>query len=407
MIIPQVADAYLHRWKDIMESDLPLREINWIIPGSMESESLVAWHMLHMAKTLEAHVPVSSRLYTNCVDVAGWDWAYVVPTERHPTKASHQFMKATWITSAMYHSEHLVADMYITNGLTAAFALLAHDMVNWNQPTPPIVAFCPKAPTGAGISYETPHAARIMLKALTEIETFWIMVHDNQSEVALMRKALTDAGASRFDRLRKVNSFDYDPATFVDDHDPSVVWSGRLSMTKNPRLGVEVYALLPPYIEKHVFLPVAVGTSSTEVAVFEKLPGTELHVSVPSEEYRAVAGRARVNLVTSTDEGYPIGYLELWGQGVLPVIYDQPWTYDLLPENWPLRFKKAGEGAEMVIEAMENPDKYLGALRDYLAERFDTGPLFAGHIADVWEDYRTKMGDSIRLLQVRGAWRSL
>lgn len=95
------------------------------------------------------------------------------------------------------------------------------------------------------------------------------------------------------------------------------------------------------------------------------------------------------------------------GAGLIPVVWDREWVRDLLPNDWPLKFKTPGEGAEAILEALKDYARYSRWLRSWMKQRFGDRLNFADLIEEVWREYTIGLGDAIRLVDGRGSRKSL
>jgi len=400
------ADVHLSNWYEIMASDNPLRRVVWVAGGARQNESMVVHHLRVMQDDLLAANPkIESSLYTNCLDVEGWRNSYVVPHETAASKLDHIFQIQTHITCAMYQEEGLTADLYITNGLASAWAIYGHGMALWRRPLPPVIAVMAKAPEELW-DYVTPEAAEFMLASMARSETFWVFTLDSANEERIMRKLMAAAGHPLFPRIRRAKSYSWQDRRPWRGKEDVVVWSGRASKMKNPSMAAEVFALLPN-IRKEVFLSREAGQMSAEHKSMLAIENLRVHAGEPPEIYRALTRKAKVLLITSHAEGLPAGFIELMGQGCVPVVWNRPWTHDVIPADWPLRFDSVGEAAEKVLDALQNYPSYSKKLRRWMKRRFGAPLNFADLVSEVWRDYTIKLGDRIRVLSERGDRRSL
>jgi hypothetical protein len=294
--------------------------------------------------------------------------------------------------------------------------LYALGLGNYNHPFPPVLILWPSLPGPFSVAFESPENTIEMLRYCGHVSTCWSIVADNADMEAHFSRLMAKAGQANFPHTRRNVSYVWRPEDWWDgERVDSVVWSGRATSTyKGPVLGAQVYSMLPK-VEKHVFFPrqqtpprmSGKDGISGRAKGFYFVPQTEIHTGLGTQEYRALAGQAKVLLTSGPYDAYPIGYIELWGMGCLPVAYRAPWVLDLLPPDWPLYYRSAAEGAEMVLEAIGNYDRYAPLLHEWMATRFTRPFNFGDIVAEIWHDYTCQLGDSIRLLQERGEWRSL
>ena len=397
------AQLYLTDWLKIMQSENPLTRITRYAGGAKENESMVVHHLKVLQQSIIDQAPdVKHMLYTNCKDVDGWAGSFVFDTNEVPADSGHTYQKGVHSAVIGYMEEGYMADVYVTNGLPPVMALYGLGLGYFNLPIPPVVSVMAKSPEGLW-DYVTDFHAVSFLRYLGNIDTFWVCVLDSANEEALMCDLLQKAGISNFDRVRRVRTFSFDKKKFPQDKQDVVVWSGRDSSMKNPALGIQVSALLPK-VQKEVFFP---RPSPGAGRKFNNIDKTIVHAGEPPDVYRSLTRSAKAILVTSHAEGFPVGFIELWCQGVIPVIWDRPWNSDLLPEDYPFRFKTAGEAAEMVLEVLKNYDQYAPDLYKWCVERFAHPINFPEIIGEIWKDYTLKLGDRIRLVSKRGARKSL
>lgn len=398
------AQLYLTDWLQIMQSENPLGRITWYAGGAKENESMVVHHLRVLHQSILDQVPgIQHMLYTNCKDVTGWSGSYVFDMGEVP--AGDDLVYKIGVHSAVvgYLEEGQNADVFVTNGFPPVMALYGLGLgFYFSYSCMPVVAVMAKTPEGYH-DYVTKEIAINFLRYLKNIDTFWICVLDSGNEEKLMYDLLEQAGASHFDRVRRVNTFSFDKSQFPKDKQDVIVWSGRSSSMKNPKLGVQVFALLPK-VQKEAFFP---GSSGQFKKDFSSIQKTIVHEKEPPDVYRTLTRSAKAILVTSHAEGFPAGFIELWCQGVIPVIWDRPWNDDLLPEDYPFRFKTAGEAAEMLLEVVKNYDSYAPDFYKWCVERFAKPVNFPEVLGEIWTDYTLKLGDRIRLVNKRGARKSL
>lgn len=396
------ADTYLTHWAQHMAGECRLNVVRWLAAGSVENESMVVHHLLHMEQDmLERWPKIDSCIYTNCKDVLGWSNSFVVNVKATiGTVTPHVFQKGPPVANAMYYEEGLVADLYVANGLPPALTLYGLGLGHYNYPLPPVVAVFPMVPDELW-SYTPPKQATDMFRYMGSLSTFWCYVVDNQREVELIENLMKKAGHPDYDRTRKVRTYRWPKVQFPEKRDV-VVWSGRRGTLKNQDLGAQVFSLLPN-VEKEVFFP-RVGSGSER---FVRTDTLTMHAGEPPDIYRQLTAAAKVLLITSFSEAGPAGYFELMGQGCLPVVWKRPWTKDVLPPDWPLLFDTPGEGAEMILEAMRNYERYAPVLWDWMGQRFGQPLNFADLIQETWDRYVLELGDRIRLVAARGVRRGL
>lgn len=396
------AEFYLTRWLKLMRSENPLRQITWYAGGAVENESMVVSHLRALQDSMLLAVPsIHHKIFTNCRDVDGWQDSYVFDM-KIPGDAGHTYVKGVNASVVGYMEDGFSPDAYITNGFPPAAALFSLGLSYFNRPLPPVVSVMAKVPEGLW-DYISEPAAVQLLRMMAESGTFWIYVLDSANEESLMYKLLEQAGYIDFPRLRRVRTFSWEPKKFDKSRDDVVVWSGRASTMKNPDLGIKVMSLVPK-LKKEAFLP---RPNPNLQKRFESVRNTTSHGGEPPDVYRRLTGSAKALLTTSHAEGFPVGFVELWCQGVLPVVWNRPWNMDLLPSDWPFRFDTPGQGAEMRIEAVANYKKYAPLLQEWCEHRFSGKINFPELLLETWEQYTLLLGDKIRLVSKRGARKSL
>lgn len=397
------AEFYLTRWRKLMRSENPLCDITWYAGGAVENESMVVSHLRTLQDSMLAASPKTHhRIFTNCRDIDGWQDSYVFDFE-FPGDSGHTYAKGVNAAVVGCMEDGFSPDLYMTNGFPPAAALYALGLGYYNRPLPPVIPIMAKVPEQLW-DYVTEPAAIQFLRMMAESKTFWIYILDSGNEESLMKNLLEQSGYFDFPRLRRVRTFSWEPKKFnVSSKEDVVVWSGRASTMKNPELAITVFSLVPK-LKKEAFLP---RPNPNLQRRFELVPHTVSHGGEPPDVYRNLTRSAKALLTTSHAEGFPVGFVELWCQGVLPVIWDRPWNSDLLPSDWPFRFKQPGEAAEMLIEAVGNYKKYSKLLFDWCSVRFSEPVNFPGLLLEAWEDYTLLLGDKIRLVTKRGARKSL
>ena len=397
------ADVYLTEWLGRMQDENPLKRVVWLVPGAKEGESMVVHHMRVLKDNLvEKHPDAETMLYTTCRNVEGWsEGSYIVEHE----SGGHVFQAAHRVVQAMHFEEGgFRPDMYVCSGLSTAFLVYGAGLVFLNEPRPPVLCVNPKV-AEENWAYEQPNRALDLLPFLFNIETFYHLALDNRNEVCLLQDLMLKSGAqARDSQVRRARTYAFEGYDLSQaDKQEVVVWSGRASKMKNPDLGAQVFSFLTN-VQREVFIPNVSGAAGT--SAWRTVEGVTLHVNESPAVYREMTARAKVLLVTSFAEGYGVGYIELWGQGCVPVVWDRPWARDLLPADWPLFFKTPGDGVEKVYDALENWEKYVRLLMDWMPRRFPALD-FAEQVEGIWEEYTVQLGDRIRLVSNRGSWRCL
>lgn len=397
------AHFYLTKWKELMAGENPLRRIVWLSGGTQNNESMVVRHLHKLMMDVETRSSdISNMLYTNCVDVDGWPNSYVLEVSGFKDKG-HMFETSVFSVDAFFHEEGLSsADLMVCNDYSASFALYAHGLGMWNFPTPPVISVLSKVPEGL-YSYLPEEQAISILRYLGHNSTHWTAVADNEHEVNLLMKLMDQAGIPNRENVFKFSTYHWSPDMWVEESEKEdlVVWSGRPNSTKNPTLGADVFSLLPK-IKREVFFP-----RPDKGAGFSQIANVVIHGGEPPDIYRKLTRKAKVLLITSNADAYPVGYLELMGQGCVPVLFGKPWNKDLIPPDWPLVFRTPGEGAEMVLYAMRNYSQYAKQLFEWMKVRYQVDHDFSENVCDIWNDYTTRLGDRIRLVGRRGSRRSL
>ena len=404
--------SQLQDWKKIMGPENRLSSIRWLSGGSIENESMVVRHLKHMeGALLERRPNLESIIYTNCVDIEGWSNSYV--TEKLPIKAGHVWKRGTEAAIAMWLEEGLTADAYVCNGCSAAFALYGLGLNWYNRPMPPVVtvfAYIPRPDDYWGYTMEA-HTLEFFRYA-GAIDSFWIVVLDRMNEEIEAKKIMAKAGYPYFNRIRRATTWIWEEKEFAVPRRDVVIWSGRRNTAKNPYLAADVFAQMPESVRKEVYCPresSGGGTANQSKKRFEKVSNLEMIEGLPPEQYRERAGSAKALLITSQGESYPVGYFELMGLGVLPVIHREPWIEnDLLPDDWPYIFDTHGEAVEMILDAIERYDEMASRLYSWMKERYTRNMSFADIMDEVWEEYTVELGTRIRLIsQSRGDWKGL
>ena len=397
--------SYLTNWTEIMQGENRLNVVRWLSGGSIENESMVVAHLKHFETNLLDRMPeLDSVIYTNSVDVDGWRGSYVVPHRQ----SGHVWEKGVDVAVSMWEEEGLSADLYICNGAASAMALYGMGLAWYNRSIPPIICVFALSPRpGEYWSYTTPEHTLDFFRFAGSIDSFWMVTVDRDREVEALKLLMRRAGHTHFDRIRRATTWAWDRARFPSPRRDVVIWSGRSNTVKNPQLAADIFQQMPVDVVKEVFSPraqrKAVGTAGGAIAKFSKIPNTTVYDSVPPDEYRQMAGTAKILLVTSRAEAAPIGYIELMGMGVLPVISDEDWVdADFIPDSWPLRFKTIGEAVEMCAYGMENYDKLKAKLRAWMGKRYTTELPFADVVQEVWEHHTVQLGDRVRLIGERG-----
>jgi glycosyltransferase involved in cell wall biosynthesis len=391
------AKSYLTDWLDVMAEENQLNNITWIAGGAKNNESMVVYHLKTIKDYLNRY---NNKIYTNCVNIDGWENSYIVnPNKIWGVDNYHVFQVGIANALAMLVEEGFNSDLYITNGLPPAMTIYGNGLAYYNNPKPPVISVMAKVPED-NWDYVPENIAVELLKYLCDVSTYWMFLLDSKNELKLAKSLVDRAGHKYYDRIRKVSyhRWDYDKDKFPIEKEDVVVWSGRPSKMKYRKLAEEIYSLLPN-IKKEMWIPQSVKVVNSNNLIY--------HVGEPPDIYRESTRKAKVLLITSKAEGYPIGYIELMCQGVIPVVYKRGWATDLFPEDYEYYFNTPGEGAELIIKAMKEYNTYISKFEEWCRYRFTKIPNVNKLIDEVWLDYTLKLGNNIRLLGKRGARKNL
>jgi len=403
--VEEIGKYHLTDWNNIMAGENRLKRITWLIGGAKQNESMLVTHINKLYKDVcKLDSSIEHSMYTNCLDVDNWKESYIVNMKGK--QYSRLFQKNIEIAVQMYWEEKLKSDIYMCNDFSMSFAVYGLGLGMYDYPHIPVVSILGKVPENGVSSHLSPETSKWLLNYLINDETHWILIFDNQEEENILRKLISNSkGGEKFDRIRRFGTYVYRPENWVEKEYKKdvVVWSGRANVTKNPKLGAEVFALLPSTLRKEVFHPTSSGKDDSG---FHASENVRIYTNEPPDIYRELTKQAKVIVITSMDEAYAIGYLELFGQGVIPVVWDRKWAKDLLPEGYELYFRTAGEGAEKVLEAIKNYDRYASQIKEWMSKRF-VEKDFGDVLKEIWLDYTDKVGNRIRLVTDRGTRRRM
>ena len=385
----------LTEWTNIMADVTKLQTITYLAPGSRSGESMVTTHLLRACQDIQESFPEARQIiYTTTADVDGWPESYVLPNNPDIIEVVD---KGVATAMAAYVEGGLRADVIITSDLAPAFAAYGLERGFMFMPPSPVIIVFPKVPEknlDDNVSLDIRRATH-MVRYMAHLSTAWFVVLDNAAEERAMQTLLDDAGAYGLDRVRRFSTYAFNGSPWPPRRDV-VVWSGRQSRAKQAELAAQIFSLLGS-VKCEVFIPASGRRPSSAWRVLTDKPNFELHIGLPSNAYRELAGTAKVLLVTSSVEGYAIGYLELMGTGVLPVVFNATWADDLLPPGWPFRFRTAGEGASMVLEALAQYDNYAPVLRAWMQQRFGQRRRMDTILQEAWQDYAIRYAERWRI----------
>lgn len=397
------ARAYLTDWAEYARAVQPLRSIVWISGGARNNESMVTHHLRVMMEDVRERNPdIRHELYTNCVDVSGWPWSYVVPKEMIPVANRHVFWTQVASVVSWLLNESM-PDLFVVNGIAAAAALYGVALYHMNEPLPPVICIYAKSPEELW-DYSPDFAAERILYSLARLSNFWIFTLDNKHEYDLAKSMIARCGVPDFAAIRRVKTYDFGGVKPVEcSKEDVVMWSGRMSTMKNPKLAAEIFAMMgDSAIRRRVFVPQVGG------GVASIWPdGVEVECGLPGDVYRKEAARSKVILITLRAEGMPIGFIEVVARGVVPVVYRQPWALDLFPPDWPLYFDTTGEAIDKIEEALADYERYRKEILRWVSVRFAGGCNAHELIEEVWYSYLMSLGDRVRLVAQRGESKSL
>lgn len=253
----------------------------------------------------------------------------------------------------------------------------------------PVITFWPKVPEASDSLFSLDDLGpQLFWWLLGSHPAMWSFNLDNDLESKLARDYLLSASPkANINKIKTVTTHKWDGFISTTPKSDLVIWQGMAQQDKWYDDAIKILSIISGLgYESKAFMS---GSNASDLERAETVSGKlfPMEFNLDRALYQKELEAAKVVVIASETEGYPIGYFEAIERGAIPVIKERPWMKTFLTENWPLVWKTPGEAVQMVQDAIENYKDYRSTLNECLSDRYSTNPNFADLMRHVWSSY--------------------
>lgn len=377
------------------------RAILWWIVTNDFNDSLTHAHFPPLQKAVQEAFPTTEQItYTCARDGEFANQITVVTKTSYTYTARSQIMFKRFVMdhyeqlsmAAKRTAEFLPYEIIISSDLWALGAF-AYTLYPYYQAC--LFVYVP--PLAPNPRYDWGCNYKIAQRALRVLKDYALAVFvlDNEQEERNMLNELTYAGAGVY-WLRRIKQYVWSPKR--PKKQDVVIWGGRSTAQKNLPLLWKVMSL----INYPKIISFSMKVNNVWIQRF-KDAGAEVYVKMPSEGYRKLLEKAKVGIITSHTEGFPVGWVEMVEYGVLPIVWKKEWAFDLFGEDYELYFEKPEEVPGLVEHAMKHYDELITKLQKRFGERLKEVRHFGKDLKEIWNEFVTVWIDQVNLHTIKVA----
>ncbi len=355
----------------------------WIVGGNRENESLIP---LFSGLVEQSPWECKNKLITNCLNYRSFPGETYL-SKNIDGKDTLLGKYRALVLNALDEDMLMDADIIVTGSMTAAVLTVLLDLKDGRYRERPVVYVAPKIPElGVGELAIGSGNEKLFWWMVGMMGNLHAVVLDNDTEKILADERLSFNYPNTNKSIKKVVTYKHDKIIHTSKEN-RVVWSGRYNSVKNPQRALKIMALLEGLeVKCSLFIVSADVGKKTEIKFAQKICES-VHINLPTDEYIKAAMSAKILLITSEVEGFPLGYIELLRYGAVPVIKKKPWMKTFLTAKWPLVYDTDGEAVEMCRDALRNHDHYIGLLDSCLRERYSNELNWGDVLGSIWRRY--------------------